>query len=124
MTTEERKEYMKIYNKRYYHTNKNKLQEKHNAYIKTPIGRANNLISSYRRTDKRDNYSETVDFDARWLLENILYKPCAHCGVEGWQIIGCNRLDNTKGHTKNNVEPCCVACNSKLGLEYQWKEKR
>lgn len=120
MTKEEKKLYMQEYNKKYYSANKNKLSEKHNAYIKTPIGRANNLISSYRFSDKRDKYSETVDFDAKWLLDNIMSKPCAHCGKTGWDIIGCNRLDNSKGHTKDNVEPCCKKCNDKLGLEYQW----
>lgn len=120
MTKEERKTYMKEYNKKYYTSNKEKISEKHNAYIKTPIGRANNLISSYRYTDKRDKYSETVDFDAKWLLDNIMTKPCSYCGKTGWDIIGCNRIDNTKGHSKYNVEPCCKECNDKLGLEYQW----
>jgi hypothetical protein len=122
MTQEEKKAYMKEYNKRYYSSNKMKLSEKHKKYRNTPIGRANNLMASYRYTDKRDKYIETVDFDAEWLVNNILSKPCAHCGKTGWDVIGCNRLDNTKGHTKDNVEPCCKECNSKLGLEYQWKK--
>ena len=48
-----------------------------------------------------------------WILENIFTKPCAHCGKEGWDVIGCNRLDNSKPHTMDNVEPCCFDCNRK-----------
>lgn len=124
MTKEERKLYMHEYNRKYYAANKEELSQKHNDYRNTPIGRANNLMSSYRYTDKRDGYPETVDFDAEWLLEAILLKPCAHCGKTGWDIIGCNRLDNTKGHTKDNVEPCCKECNSKLGAMYQWDKTK
>ena len=122
MTKEERKNYMKEYNKQYYLSNKQKLRIKHFDYRNTPNGRAKMLIASYSRSDKRDGYQETVDFDSNWMIENIMLKPCAHCGKEGWQVIGCNRLDNTKGHTKNNVEPCCKPCNDRLGLEYQWKK--
>lgn len=120
MTKEEKKIYMQEYNKKYYSANKEKLSKKHNTYVKTPIGRAKNLMSSYRYSDNRDGYSETLDFDTEWLLENIMYKPCKYCGKSGWDIIGCNRIDNSKGHTKDNVEPCCKECNSKLGAEYQW----
>ena len=26
--------------------------------------------------------------------------------------IGCDRVDNSKGHTKDNVVPCCITCNT------------
>lgn len=112
--------YMKEYNKRYYNSNKEKIQEKNLRYGNTPKGRAIRLMCNYRHTDKRDGYKETVDFDVQWMVDNILYKPCAHCGETDWHKIGCNRIDNTKGHTMDNVEPCCKPCNDKLGLEYQW----
>lgn len=33
-------------------------------------------------------------------------------------MIGCNRLDNNRPHTEDNVEPCCYECNAKLnGVE-------
>ena len=87
--------------------------EYYKEYRKTPIGRASNLISSYNQQDRINNRGRG-DLIAKWVVENILFKPCAHCGKEGWQIIGCNRLDNSKPHTMDNVEPCCWSCNSKL----------
>ena len=92
------------------------------VYRKTPKGRAMMLISNYIRNDRNNGFGEVIDFDTEWMIENVLSKPCAHCGKEGWDIIGCNRLDNSRGHTKDNVEPCCRECNISLGaIEYNSK---
>lgn len=94
-------------------------------YRQTPMGRAANLLGGYRRKDKKYNRGEG-DLTAEWIVENIFTKPCAHCGETDWTKIGCNRLDNTKPHTKDNVEPCCKECNDKLAgvyhMETQGKE--
>ena len=79
----------------------------------TPMKRADNLRQSYKRADKKYNRGECT-LTAQWIIDNIFTKPCAHCGKTGWQIIGCNRLDNSKPHTPDNVEPCCKECNDKL----------
>lgn len=84
-------------------------------YIKTPIGRALYLLCGYRKQDKRNGFDNVIDFDAKWIVENIFSKSCPHCGETDWTKIGCNRLDNSKGHTKDNVEPCCTKCNISLG---------
>lgn len=135
---EERKERRKITQKKYYEKNKEKLilyyqthyrenkeahQERVNNYRKNwcykPIGRACSLLSAYNQADMLYNRGKG-DLTAKWIVENIFSKPCAHCGKEGWKIIGCNRLDNTKPHSKDNVEPCCRDCNLKLaGKEKQ-----
>lgn len=93
-----KKEWMKEYRKR---------------YINTPNGRASNLVSAYNKAD-RENGRGRGDLTAQWIVDNIFSKPCAHCGKEGWKIIGCNRLDNTRPHTMDNVEPCCRSCNNKI----------
>ena len=79
--------------------------------------RGHYLLNNYNRMDKNAGRPKG-DLTIKWIVENIFSKPCAHCGKEGWQIIGCNRLDNSKPHTKNNVEPCCEECNHKLAGEY------
>lgn len=98
---EEIKEYNKLYHKEYY-----------KQYIKTPMGRACNLISAYNQSDKQHDRGKG-DLTAKWIVENIFTKTCK-CGRSGWEIMGCNRLDNSKPHTKDNVEPCCTECNRKL----------
>lgn len=106
--------------KEYYKRNKERIisyqNEYQKEYDKTQMARANNLLGAYKAADKKAGRGE-CDFDARWIVENIFNKPCAHCGVEGWKVIGCNRLDNSKPHTKDNVEPCCFLCNVKLSTE-------
>lgn len=80
---------------------------------KTKMGRACYLLGSYKREDKKYNRGES-DLTSKWIVENIFNKPCAHCGETDWTKIGCNRLDNSKPHTKDNVEPCCWECNLRL----------
>lgn len=99
--------------KKWREDNKEHDKERHRQYLNTPMGRASHLCSHYRYQDKIHNRGEG-DLTAKWVLENILSKPCAHCGKTGWDVIGCNRLDNSKPHTMNNVEPCCFDCNRKL----------
>ena len=92
-------------------------------YRNTPLGRAQMLISNYIRNDRNNGFGKVVDFDARWIVENIMSKPCSHCGKTGWDKIGCNRIDNTKGHTKDNIEPCCRECNIGQGaIDYNSKQ--
>lgn len=82
-------------------------------YLKTKKGRANNLLCAYRASDKKYNRGKG-DLTSQWIVDNIFSKPCAHCGETDWRKIGCNRLDNSKPHTMDNVEPCCKKCNDSL----------
>lgn len=123
--TEEKKERQRVYARRWYHKHKEKAQKisieyyrnnredrlsYHKEYTKTKMGRASYLAAAYDREDRKYNRGE-CDFDAKWIVENIFDKPCVHCGETDWRKIGCNRLDNSKPHTKDNVEPCCGKCN-------------
>lgn len=94
----DKKEYMREYFKKYW---------------KTPMGRAQKLLNSYNTEDRKYGRGKG-DLTAQWIIDNIFTKPCAHCGKEGWNVVGCNRLDNSKPHTMDNVEPCCEKCNNKL----------
>lgn len=120
MTKEEKREY----NKQYYAKNREKMLEqmkeyyaanrkKRLEYFKTPMGRAHNLLMAYNTTDKKKGRGKG-NLTPEWIVENIFTKPCVHCGESDWKKIGCNRIDNSKPHTKDNVEPCCWECNLKL----------
>lgn len=109
MNKEDRKEY----NKQYYAAKKEKVLEQQKEYRNTPIGRASYLLYNYNYKDKKYNRGKG-DLTAQWIADNILSKPCVHCGETDWRKIGCNRIDNDLPHTKDNVEPCCLECNHKL----------
>ena len=136
--SDERKEY----SKKYYLEHKTEMRQKQNEYnrkhyqenpdeekkrrkewrLNTEMGRANSLLQAYNQADKRHNRGKG-DLTSKWIVDNIFTKPCAHCGKTGWRIIGCNRLDNSKPHTKDNVEPCCEECNNNLAAAYRQKLK-
>lgn len=111
--SEHRKDYMTAYRKE--HISKRK------EWCKTVFGRASYLVSDYKQFDKICGRPKG-DLTAKWVAENILTKPCAHCGETDWRKIGCNRIDNTKPHTKDNVEPCCWKCNTELAIKTQGKK--
>ena len=127
MTREEKREYKRKWyqenkekileqKKLYRQENKERLLEQMKLYRQTPMWRASYLLSHYNQNDKKYNRGKG-DLSAEWIVSNIFSKPCAHCGKSGWEVIGCNRLDNSKPHSKDNVEPCCKDCNDKLATE-------
>lgn len=113
---QEHKEIIKDNAKRWAEQNPDRCRELRKArlikYRNTPKGRANHLLAAYNKSDEKNNRGKG-DLTPQWIVENIFSKPCAHCGKTGWQVIGCNRIDNDKPHTKDNVEPCCRSCNAK-----------
>lgn len=120
---QEHKEHRLEYNKQYRQNNKIKIieylknnktriNERTKHYRKTPMGRASYLKTGYCRLDKIANRGECT-LTAQWIAENILSKPCHYCGESDWTKIGCDRIDNDKPHTPDNVVPCCHSCNSK-----------
>lgn len=102
-------------------SNKEKLVSYEKARYNTPIRRASVRLNRYRQMDKLHGFGDVIDFDAKWIVENIFTKPCVHCGETDWHKIGCNRIDNNLPHIKSNVEPCCWECNKRLNNEERIK---
>lgn len=76
------------------------------------LRRAKNLVSDYKWHDVNTHgFNDEVDFDGQWIVDNIFDKGCIYCGETDWRKLGCDRIDNTKPHTKDNVVPCCTRCN-------------
>ena len=84
-----------------------------------PLNWAKTIVNNYNNMDKERGFDTSQTITADWFLDNIAYRPCAHCGLQAIGLIGCNRLDNTKGHTIDNVEPCCFKCNLKENIRDQ-----
>lgn len=113
MTPEEKKLRDSIRNKKYYESHRRSINERCRKYNKTQLGRARHLLLNYNQYDRDANRGQG-DLTPEWIVDNIFTKPCVHCGETDWRKIGCNRLDNSKPHTTDNVEPCCLKCNVKL----------
>lgn len=83
--------------------------------------KASKMISSYRSKDRKNGVDE-CDIDIDWMIENIFTKACTYCGDT--HRIGCDRIDNSKGHTKDNVVPCCVECNTARSDNFSFEEMK
>ena len=98
------------YSKQYVADHKEHVQEYYKKRISTKEGRANNLVHGYKHADKvKDREFNLSD---EWIVDNIFSgQSCIYCGESDWHKLGTDRIDNTKGHTVDNVVPCCMKCN-------------
>lgn len=108
------KEHILKQGKQWHQDNKEKHNEQNKQWQKdNPIQtRANNLLSGYRRLDKDANRGECT-LTADWIINNIFNSKCVFCGEDDWTKLGCDRIDNSKPHTEDNVQCCCGECNVK-----------
>ena len=83
--------------------------------------KASKMISAYKNKDKKMGVS-ICDMDIEWMVLHILTKPCIYCGDT--YRIGADRIDNTEGHTKANVVPCCYECNCARNANFSFEEMR
>jgi len=65
-------------------------------------------VMSYKAIDKKKGFD--FDLTIAWYKENIEGNSCYYCD-DAESGIGCDRIDNSQGHTKLNVVPCCKLCN-------------
>lgn len=65
------------------------------------------MLSAYKLKDKKKG----LDFDLtkEFFEKNIISQACVYCGST--ENVGCDRVDNKKGHTIENVIPACYVCN-------------
>lgn len=77
------------------------------------------MISAYKSKDVK-NGTTVCDIDIDWMIANITTKPCVYCGDT--HRVGCDRIDNSKGHTKDNVVPCCFDCNCARNNNFTYEE--
>lgn len=102
-------------------TEEQRLRSKanHRRYWSSVKGRAVSLATSYEKIDRRKGHE--CDVKTEWILENIFGKSCTYCGIKDAPI-GCDRIDNSRGHTMDNVVPCCTECNLLRGDRFTPEE--
>lgn len=84
--------------------------------------KASKMISAYKCKDKRNGVEHSCDIDIDWMINNIMLKSCIYCGDT--KRMGCDRIDNSKGHTKDNVVPCCYECNCARNNNFSFDEMK
>lgn len=80
------------------------------------------VYSNYSRKATRMNWEFELDILS---LEKITSQNCYYCGQEPknrmqrhsyiYYYNGIDRVDNSRGYTKDNIVPCCSICNTKKG---------
>lgn len=78
------------------------------------------MLSSYRIKDKKKGFE--FDLDYEFMLNNIVKRECTYCKCTN--NIGCDRIYNDKGHTKDNVVPCCYTCNTTRNNNFTFEEMK
>lgn len=135
---EENIAYFRVYIKTYRENNKEKLSEmdkiyrKNNAnrikttkqnYRKTKMGRACELSKGYKRKDRESGLGIDNNINSKWIVDNIFSgQKCVYCGDQDWMHLGCDRIDNSKPHTADNVVCSCGLCNIERADRYTVEE--
>lgn len=89
-------------------SNKKSIQDFKNLSKQSVRNKASKMISAYKCKDYKKSLNCDLDID--WFIENILNKNCIYCNSN--LHIGADRLNNSLGHLKNNIVPCCYKCNT------------
>lgn len=75
------------------------------------------MLGAYKLRDKKKNL--TCDIELKW-LRDFVAGGCHYCGDK--HRVGLDRIDNTKGHTKDNVVASCYDCNCARNNNFTYEE--
>lgn len=105
---ENRKRVKAEWNKKY----KKKTSAYNKEYYATVPGLAKRRRNHYLAEDKKYGHDTDLTVTSEWIEENILKNhSCIYCGDSEPSHLGCDRIDNGKGHTEDNVVCSCPVCN-------------
>ena len=125
--SENNKEQMKIITKRANEKwRKNNPDYQKNWYIKNKENRieiARRRANSNNAADKQRGLDISKNVSSKWIVENIFSgQACIYCGDQDWTHLGCDRIDNSKPHTADNVVCSCGLCNIEKNDRYTVEE--
>ena len=69
------------------------------------------VLRSANNGDRRAGFKNNLTLQT---VERLIINGCAYCGETGLKM-SLDRVDNSKGHTINNVVPACIRCNFTRG---------
>ena len=97
--------------------NKEKMARYNQEYYRTIPGMASRRRSHYLADDKEKGFDTAQTITAEWIAENILTASCIYCHDNEPYHLGCDRIDESKGHTPDNVVCACPICNWERSLQ-------
>lgn len=97
--------------------NKEKMARYNQEYYQTIPGMAARRRSHYLADDKEKGFDTTQTVTVEWIAENILTASCIYCHDTEPYHLGCDRIDESKGHTPDNVVCACPVCNWERSLQ-------
>ncbi len=75
------------------------------------------IYNSFKKTDlKKKRFN---NLDKKFIKKTISY-PCTYCGDTN--KVSLDRIDNSFGHIKSNVVPCCKECNTARNINFTFEE--
>ena len=89
----------------------NNLKRKQQRKSELPLIRASIIIKSSTRVDKKKGRVTNLPLEQ---VAALITKPCTYCGDTS-SLSTLDRIDNSKGHTIDNVLPACLRCNITRG---------
>lgn len=94
-------------NRRYREKHREKVQAKQREWLAGNVEYVR--YKAYVQIDRKRQRDDTLSWnEAKPLMES----PCHYCGVNPGG--GLDRLDSSRGHSADNVVPCCRKCNNIL----------
>lgn len=114
---ESNKDRIRDYHKNLGETYKEKCKEKNKIWVKSNKERV--MLNHYKISDKKKGL--VCDLTVDWIKTNITSKNCTYC-IDETKDLGCDRIDNNKGHTMDNCVPCCSICNYARNDEFSFNE--
>lgn len=123
---EENKEYFSLKGKERYEQNKEVIKERVKEYTESHLeevrgykrkyqqtkkGRSKKMSNTYKRIDIDKGFDGDNTISGEWIETNIFTTHCVYCGNSNWKHLGCDRIDNTKGHIEGNIVCACGICN-------------
>ncbi len=103
--------------------NKEHISDYRLKHRQTKEGRATYCSSNYKEYDKKSGFDTSNNISSKWIVDNIFSgQKCVYCGDQDWTHLGCDRIDNSKPHTEDNVVCSCGLCNIERADKYTVEE--
>lgn len=113
--------------KSYYTNNKSKIDFKQKQVSKQKLLAKNSRYKASMRLGQHKYFDKcrglgTCNINLKEYLQ-ITNSPCFYC-EDVIEQRGLDRIDNTKGHTINNVISCCISCNTSRMNKFSHEEMK